>query len=59
MLVSERTFKIKVRLRWTVSKIVHISNYVHRRVLHGNEIVEYLQNYKHHEFDQGHSKKLL
>ena len=26
--------------------------------MHGNEIVQYLQNYKHHEFDQGHSTKL-
>ena len=27
--------------------------------MHGNEIVQYLQNYKRHEFDQGHSRKLL
>ena len=27
--------------------------------MHGNEIVQYLQNYKRLEFDQGHSKKLL
>ena len=27
--------------------------------MHGNEIVQYLQNYKCHKFDQGHSTKLL
>ena len=27
-------------------------------VLHGNEIVHYLQNNKRHESDQGHSRKL-
>ena len=27
--------------------------------MHGNEIVQYLQNYKCHEFDQGHSTKLI
>ena len=47
MLDSERTFKIKVKLCWTVFEI------------HGNEIVQYLQNYKRHEFDQGHSRKFL
>ena len=30
-----------------------------KRVLHGKEIVQYLQNYKRHEVDQGNSKKLL
>ena len=29
------------------------------RVLHGNKIVQYLQNYKRHEFDQGNSTKLI
>ena len=28
-------------------------------ILHGNEIVQYLQIYKRHEVDQGHSRKLL
>ena len=27
--------------------------------MHGNEIVQHLQNYKPHEFDQSHSRKLL
>ena len=60
MLSSERIFKIKVRLPWRVLEIlltsVIICIYI---VLHGNDIVEYLQNYKRHEFDQGHSRKLL
>ena len=60
MLDSERTFKIKVRLRWTAFEILLTSAIICiQRVLHGNEIVQYLQNYKRHEFDQGHSTKLL
>ena len=37
----------------------YISSYLHERVLHGNKIVQYLQNYKRHEVDQVHSKNLL
>ena len=60
MLDSERTFKIKVRLRWTAFEILLTSAIICiQRVLHGNEIVQYLQNYKRHKFDQGHSRKLL
>ena len=60
MLDSERTFKIKVRLRWTAFEILLTSAIICiQRVLHGKEIVQYLQNYKRHEFDQGHSRKLL
>ena len=59
MLDSERTFKIKVRLRWTAFEILLTSAIICiQRVLHGNEIVQYLQNYKRHKFDQGHSRKL-
>ena len=29
------------------------------KVSQGNGIVQYVQNYKHHEDDQSHSKKLL
>ena len=59
MLDSERTFKIKVRLRWTVFEVWSTSAIMCiERVLHGNEVVEYLQNYKSHEFDQSHSRKL-
>ena len=60
MLDSERTFVIKVRLHWTVFQILFTSAIMHiERVLHGKEIAQYLQNYKGHEFDQGHSRKLL
>ena len=60
MLDSERTFKIKVRLRWTAFEILLTSVIICiQRVLHGKEIVQYLQNYKRHDFDQGHSRKLL
>ena len=27
--------------------------------MHGNKIVQYLQNYKRHEFDQSHSRRFL
>ena len=60
MLDSERTFKIKVRSYWTVFEISLISAVICiSRVLHGKEVVQYLQNYKCHEVDQGHSKKLV
>ena len=59
MLDSERTFKMKVRSRWIV-EILHTSAAICiSRVLHGKEIVQYLQNYKRHEINQGHPKKLL
>ena len=58
MLDSERTFKIKNS--WTVFKISLTSAIFYIwRVLHGNEIVQYLQNNKRHESDQDHSRKLL
>ena len=60
MLDSERTFKIKVRLRSTVFEILFTSAIMYIQiVLHENEILQYLQNYKRQEFDQGHSTKLL
>ena len=60
MLDSEKTFKIKGRLPWTVLEILLTSAIICiEKVLHGNEIVQHLQNYKYHEFDQGHSRKLL
>ena len=60
MLDSERTFKIKVKSCWTVfevlltSAVICILNF-----LRENEIFQYHQNYKRHETDQGHSRKLL
>ena len=58
MLDSERTFKIKVRLRWTAFEILLTSAIICiQRVLHGNKIVQYLQNYKRRESGKGHSRK--
>ena len=56
----EKTFKIKVRFRWTVSEILLTSvvTYIWR-VLHGKKVVQYHQNYKRHDVDGGHSKKLI
>ena len=60
MLDSERTFKIKVRLRWTAFDILLTSAIICiQRVLHGNKIVQYLQNYKRHESGKGHLRKPL
>ena len=60
MLDSERTFKIKLRSRGTVFKILLTSaNICIKGVLYEKEIVQYLQIYKPHEVDQGHSKKFL
>ena len=60
MLDSEKTFKINERLPWTVLEILLMSAIICiEKVLHGNEIVQHLQNYKCHEFDQGHSRKFL
>ena len=60
MLDSERTFKIKVRLTWTVLEILLTSAIICiEKVLHGDEIVQYLQNYKRHKSGKGHSRKPL
>ena len=60
MLDSERTFKIKVRLTWTVFEILLTSAIICiEKVLHGDEIVQYLQNYKRHKSGKGHSRKPL
>ena len=51
MLDSERTIKIKERLAWTVFETLFTSAIMGiKRVLHRYEIVQYLQNYKRHEF---------
>ena len=60
MLDSERTLKLKVRLRWTVFEILLTSAIICiQRFLHENENFQYLQNYKFHELDKGYSRKLL
>ena len=48
---SERTFKPKIRSPGAVFEIWLMSTDF-------KEIVQYLQNYKYHEVNQGHSKKL-
>ena len=60
MLDSETTFEIKVRLRWAAFEILIMSAFICiQRVLHRKKIAQYLQNYRQHEIDQDHSKKLL
>ena len=60
MLDSKRTCKIKVRVRWTAFQILLLSAIICiQRVLHGNETVQYFQNYKRHESGKGHSRKPL
>ena len=60
MVDLERTFQITIALRWTIFKILLSSAVIRiQRVLHGKEIVQYVQSYKCHEVDQDHSKKLL
>ena len=57
---SPKTFTTTVRLPWTVSEILPTSAVVSIKwVLHGNDIVKYLQNDKCHEADQGHSRKVI
>ena len=60
MLGSERKFKIKVMSVRQFRNFASITTYLHlNSFLHRNEIVQYLQNFKSDELDQGHSKKLL
>ena len=60
MLDSKRTFKIKVRLPWTTFEILLTSAIICiQRVLHGNEVVQYIQNYKRHKSGKGHTRKPL
>ena len=62
MLDSEGTYKINVRIRVTFDsfEILPTSAVICiQRVLHGKEIVQYLQNYKRHEIDEDHPKKFL
>ena len=56
MLDSARAFNVKVR---TVFKFCLRQQLFAFKELHGKEIVRYLRNYKRHEVDQGHSKRLL
>ena len=44
--VSERAFKIKTMSDQTIFEILFTSALCKQRLLHGNEMVQYLQNYK-------------
>ena len=56
--VFESTFKIKVISVLTLSEILLMSAVIcKQRILHENEIVQDLQNYKHEDVNQGHFRK--
>ena len=58
--VSESTFKIKAMLPWILFEILLTSAGIYKqRFLHENKIVQYLQNYKYQDINQGHFKKPL
>ena len=64
MLDSRRKFEIKVKLDWTALEVLlrqqlFVFNICIQRVLYGNEIAQYFQNYKGHESGKGHSRKPL
>ena len=52
--------KIKIRSHWTLFVILLTSAVIcKQRLLHGNEIMQYLQNCKCYNVDEEHSKKSL
>ena len=52
--------KINARFwNYIQGKITLDSFFFTSAVMHGNKIVQYLQNFKRHEIDQGRSRKLL
>ena len=56
--VSESSIKVKVRLHWTLLLTLLTSVVIcKQRLLHGNEIVQYLQSWKCYNVGQDHSKK--
>ena len=58
--VPENTFKIKAMLPWIFLKIsLTLAVIYKQRFLHENEIVQYLQNYKYQNINEGHFRKLL
>ena len=58
--VSESSIKIKVRLHWALFLIFLTSAVIcKQRLLHRNELVQYLQNCKSYNVDQDHFRKLL
>ena len=58
--VSESLIKTKVKLLWTFSVILLTSAVICKeRPFHGNEIVQYFQNYKYYDVGQDHFSKYL
>ena len=58
--VPESTFKIKAVLPWILFEILLTSAVIcKQRFLHEAEIVQYLQNYKHQDINQGQFRKPL
>ena len=60
LLKNRQKEHIKVSLRYGVFEIFLTSAVIcNKIVLDGNEIVQYLQNYKRQKVDQCHSRRLL
>ena len=60
LVAPESTFKIKSMLPWILYEILLTSAIIcKQRFLHKNEIVQYLQNYKYQDVNQGHVRKPL
>ena len=58
--VPESIFQIKAMLPRILFEILITSAVICKeRLLHENEIVQYLQNYKYQDINQGHFRKLL
>ena len=58
MLYSEKTFKMKVRSRWTIFEILLMSAVICKSFAWKKDY-QYLQTCKRHKVDQGYSKTLL
>ena len=58
--VPKTRFKIKAMLPWILFEVFPASEVIcKQRFLHGNEIVQYLTNYKYQDVNQDHFKKLV
>ena len=58
--VSQSSIEIKVRPHWTLFIIlITLAVICKQRLMRGNEIVQYLQNYQCYNIDQDHFRKSL
>ena len=58
--VSQSSIEIKVRPHWTLFIIlITLAVICKQRLMRGNEIVQYLQNYQCYSIDQDHFRKSL